>query len=107
MSEGAAHGARRAPAGEQAKSAALCRLAIGLRRRSNYGRLAGLRGRFGAVLIPQGFGIVRSVFPREEMPLPFGAFAPALGLSSWTSSKSWRSATASSPTTACTGAGSA
>ncbi len=41
-----------------------------------------VQGGFGAVLIPQGFGIVRSVFPREEMPLAFGAFAPALGLSS-------------------------
>ena len=41
-----------------------------------------VQGGFGAVLIPQGFGIVRSVFPREEMPLAFGVFAPALGLSS-------------------------
>lgn len=41
-----------------------------------------VQGGFGAVLIPQGFGIVRSVFSREEMPLAFGAFAPALGLSS-------------------------
>lgn len=40
------------------------------------------QGAFGALLIPQGFGIVRAVFPPQELSLAFGAFAPALGLSS-------------------------
>jgi MFS family permease len=40
-----------------------------------------LQGSFGALLIPQGFGILGAVFPREELGKAFGVFAPALGLS--------------------------
>ncbi|MFI6600069.1 DHA2 family efflux MFS transporter permease subunit [Nonomuraea sp. NPDC050536] len=40
-----------------------------------------LQGSFGALLIPQGFGILGSVFPREEIGKAFSAFGPTLGLS--------------------------
>lgn len=40
-----------------------------------------LQGAFGALLIPQGFGILGAVFPREELGKAFGTFAPMLGLS--------------------------
>lgn len=40
-----------------------------------------IQGAFGAVLIPQGFGILGSVFPRDEIGKAFSAFGPALGLS--------------------------
>jgi MFS family permease len=40
-----------------------------------------VQGSFGAVLIPQGFGILGSVFPREEIGKAFSAFGPTLGLS--------------------------
>ncbi|MGK5557950.1 MFS transporter [Actinomadura kijaniata] len=39
------------------------------------------QGAFGALLIPQGFGILGAVFPRDEIGRAFGVFAPALGLS--------------------------
>ena len=35
---------------------------------------------FGAVLIPQGFGIIKSMFPPRELGTAFGAFGPAIGL---------------------------
>jgi EmrB/QacA subfamily drug resistance transporter len=40
-----------------------------------------VQGAFGAVLIPQGFGILGSVFPREHIGKAFSAFGPILGLS--------------------------
>ncbi|PPK66405.1 MFS transporter [Actinokineospora auranticolor] len=40
-----------------------------------------LQGLFGAVLIPQGFGLIRSIFPPKELGAAFGAFGPAIGLS--------------------------
>lgn len=40
-----------------------------------------IQGAFGALLIPQGFGILGAVFPRDEIGKAFGVFAPALGLS--------------------------
>ncbi|WP_433248260.1 MFS transporter [Streptosporangium sp. CA-135522] len=40
-----------------------------------------LQGAFGALLIPQGFGILGAVFPRDEIGKAFGVFVPALGLS--------------------------
>ncbi|MEU5693146.1 MFS transporter [Actinosynnema sp. NPDC020468] len=40
-----------------------------------------LQGLFGAALIPQGFGVIRSMFPQRELPTVFGAFGPAMGLS--------------------------
>jgi len=39
------------------------------------------QGAFGALLIPQGFGILGSVFPREQIGKAFSAFGPILGLS--------------------------
>ncbi len=39
-----------------------------------------LQGAFGAVLIPQGFGILKEVFPPEEIGKAFGAFGPVMGL---------------------------
>ncbi|GLZ41852.1 DHA2 family efflux MFS transporter permease subunit [Actinokineospora sp. NBRC 105648] len=40
-----------------------------------------VQGLFGAVLIPQGFGLIRSIFPAKELGTAFGAFGPAIGLS--------------------------
>ncbi|MFQ6327357.1 DHA2 family efflux MFS transporter permease subunit [Nocardia sp. CWNU-33] len=40
-----------------------------------------VQGAFGALLIPQGFGILTQVFPREQLGKAFGVFGPALGLS--------------------------
>jgi EmrB/QacA subfamily drug resistance transporter len=40
-----------------------------------------LQGAFGALLIPQGFGILGAVFPREQIGKAFSAFGPILGLS--------------------------
>ncbi|MCX5377045.1 MFS transporter [Streptomyces sp. NBC_00091] len=39
-----------------------------------------LQGAFGALVIPQGFGILGAVFPREEIGKAFRVFAPCLGL---------------------------
>ncbi|GAY08132.1 MFS transporter [Pseudonocardia sp. N23] len=39
-----------------------------------------LQGLAGAILIPQGFGIVKSTFPPKELGAAFGAFGPAMGL---------------------------
>jgi EmrB/QacA subfamily drug resistance transporter len=40
-----------------------------------------LQGAFGAVLIPQGLGLIKQVFPPEEMTGAFAAFGPVMGLS--------------------------
>src|SRR6185503_17176186 len=40
-----------------------------------------LQGALGAVMIPQGFGIIKQVFPPKELPVAFGAFGPVIGLS--------------------------
>jgi EmrB/QacA subfamily drug resistance transporter len=40
-----------------------------------------LQGLAGAVLIPQGFGIIKSIFPPRELGAAFGSFGPAMGLS--------------------------
>ena len=40
-----------------------------------------VQGAFGALLIPQGFGMLGSVFPREHIGKAFSAFGPILGLS--------------------------
>ncbi len=40
-----------------------------------------LQGGFGALLIPQGFGLLKEVFPEEEMGRVFGSFGPVMGLS--------------------------
>jgi EmrB/QacA subfamily drug resistance transporter len=39
-----------------------------------------LQGAFGAVLIPQGFGILKEVFPPADLGKAFGAFGPVMGL---------------------------
>ncbi|MDG4857286.1 MFS transporter [Streptomyces sp. T-3] len=39
------------------------------------------QGAFGALLIPQGFGIIGAVFPREEIGKAFSFFGPVMGLS--------------------------
>ena len=41
------------------------------------GRL--VQGGFGALLIPQGIGILLATFSREQIPRAFGAFGPVLG----------------------------
>lgn len=38
------------------------------------------QGLFGAVLVPQGFGIIKSIFLPRELGAAFGAFGPAIGL---------------------------
>jgi EmrB/QacA subfamily drug resistance transporter len=40
-----------------------------------------LQGLFGAVMIPQGFGLIRDLFPPQEIGKAFGAFGPVIGLS--------------------------
>ncbi|HEX3833867.1 MAG TPA: MFS transporter [Solirubrobacteraceae bacterium] len=40
-----------------------------------------LQGAFGALLIPQGFGMLKEVIPEAEMPKVFAAFGPVMGLS--------------------------
>ena len=40
-----------------------------------------VQGAFGALLIPQGFGLLGAVFPREQIGKAFSAFGPILGLS--------------------------
>ncbi|WP_051366532.1 DHA2 family efflux MFS transporter permease subunit [Hamadaea tsunoensis] len=40
-----------------------------------------LQGALGAMMIPQGFGILKAVFPPEETGKAFGLFGPVMGLS--------------------------
>jgi EmrB/QacA subfamily drug resistance transporter len=40
-----------------------------------------VQGLFAAILIPQGFGIIRQVFPPDELGKAFGLFGPVIGLS--------------------------
>jgi EmrB/QacA subfamily drug resistance transporter len=40
-----------------------------------------LQGAFGALMIPQGFGMLKEVFAEQEMTKVFGAFGPVMGLS--------------------------
>ena len=40
-----------------------------------------LQGGFGALMIPQGFGMLKEVFAEDEMPKVFGLFGPIMGLS--------------------------
>ncbi len=39
-----------------------------------------LQGAFGALMIPQGFGLIKEVFADEELPKVFGFFGPATAL---------------------------
>jgi EmrB/QacA subfamily drug resistance transporter len=38
-----------------------------------------IQGVAGAMMIPQGLGILRSVFPADELPRAFGLFGPVMG----------------------------
>lgn len=40
-----------------------------------------LQGALGAVMIPQGFGVIKAIFPPTEMGRAFAAFGPVMGLS--------------------------
>jgi EmrB/QacA subfamily drug resistance transporter len=40
-----------------------------------------LQGVFAAIMIPQGFGILKQIFPPSELPKAFGLFGPVIGLS--------------------------
>ncbi len=40
-----------------------------------------IQGLFGAVMIPQGFGLIRDLFPPKEIGKAFAAFGPVIGLS--------------------------
>ena len=40
-----------------------------------------VQGSFGALMIPQGFGMIKEVFDEDEMSKVFGAFGPSVGLS--------------------------
>ncbi len=39
------------------------------------------QGAFGALMIPQGFGMIKEVFEEDEMGKVFGAFGPVMGIS--------------------------
>jgi EmrB/QacA subfamily drug resistance transporter len=41
-----------------------------------------LQGLFGAVMLPQGLGMIKEMFPPKEMQAAFGMFGPIMGLSS-------------------------
>ncbi|MFF5171804.1 MFS transporter [Micromonospora sp. NPDC000089] len=59
-------------------ASALCALAV------SPGMLIGSRiaqGLFGAVLLPQGLGLIREVFPPHQLAAAFGAFGPVMGIS--------------------------
>jgi EmrB/QacA subfamily drug resistance transporter len=43
--------------------------------------LRALQGGFGALMIPQGFGMLKESFEEDEMSKVFGAFGPMMGLS--------------------------
>jgi EmrB/QacA subfamily drug resistance transporter len=43
--------------------------------------LRALQGGFGALMIPQGFGMLKESFDEDEMSTVFGAFGPVMGLS--------------------------
>jgi EmrB/QacA subfamily drug resistance transporter len=38
-----------------------------------------LQGAAGALMLPQGLGIIRDVFPGDELPKAFGVFGPVMG----------------------------
>ncbi|WP_308249775.1 MFS transporter [Sphaerisporangium fuscum] len=41
-----------------------------------------VQGLFGAVMLPQGLGMIKEMFPPKEMQAAFGMFGPVMGLSS-------------------------
>ena len=40
-----------------------------------------LQGLIGAIMLPQGFGLIKEMFPPDELAKAFGAFGPVMGLS--------------------------
>jgi EmrB/QacA subfamily drug resistance transporter len=40
------------------------------------------QGAFGALMLPQGLGVITEIFPPEERAVAFGAFGPFMGISS-------------------------
>jgi EmrB/QacA subfamily drug resistance transporter len=40
-----------------------------------------LQGAFGAIMLPQAFGLIRELFPPAEMPRVWGVFGPAMAMS--------------------------
>lgn len=40
------------------------------------------QGLFGAIMLPQGLGVIKEVFPPRELAKAFGVFGPVMGLSS-------------------------
>jgi EmrB/QacA subfamily drug resistance transporter len=40
-----------------------------------------LQGAFGAIMLPQAFGLIRELFPPAEMPKVWGVFGPAMAMS--------------------------
>jgi len=40
-----------------------------------------IQGLFAAIMIPQGFGLIRDLFPPQEMGKAFGTFGPVIGFS--------------------------
>jgi EmrB/QacA subfamily drug resistance transporter len=40
-----------------------------------------VQGLFGAAMVPQGFGLIRDLFPPQEIGKAFAAFGPVIGLS--------------------------
>ena len=38
-----------------------------------------VQGLAGAMMIPQGLGVIREVFPPDELPKAFGLFGPVMG----------------------------
>ena len=41
-----------------------------------------LQGLFGALMLPQGLGMLKQIFSEKEQAVAFGAFGPVMGLSS-------------------------
>ena len=41
-----------------------------------------IQGAFGAVMLPQGLGMIKEMFPPKEMQAAFGMFGPVMGLAS-------------------------
>ncbi len=39
-----------------------------------------VQGAFGALMIPQGLGVIKEVFPADELPKAFGIWGPVMGL---------------------------
>lgn len=43
--------------------------------------LRAVQGLIGAVMLPQGLGLIKEMFPPEELPRAFGLFGPIMGIS--------------------------